>query len=264
MTSHKLRYSHPMLSRDKFEDLVYARSLKSDSVNVVYKPEINDLYWLYCTVRERAVVSVLEYGSGWSTLALALAVHENFQEFGDLHGKYVRFPNPFQVLTLDASSEFLEISLSRLTPEEKILVRGVRVEPTLTVFEGSLCVVNSYIPNFVPDLIYLDGPDHNQVKGQFKGFTYDDASFTPPISADLLMLEPFLWPETIIVTDGRTANSRFLEQRLKRSWQVFHDPFGDRTMFRLAETPFGLISEEHINFRLSRSREIQDKESPER
>jgi hypothetical protein len=78
------------------------------------------------------------------------------------------------------------------------------------------------------------------------------------------MIEPFLWPETIIVTDGRTANARFLASRFKRDWQIIHDPFGDRTIFRLNETPLGLISEEHINFRLTQSRKLVSKEKPQR
>ena len=84
------------------------------------------------------------------------------------------------------------------------------------------------------------------------------------MAADLIMLEPFFWPETLIISDGRTANARFLESRFKRNWQVMHDPFGDRTIFRLNETPFGEISSEHISFRLLQSKVTQAKEAPVR
>ena len=78
------------------------------------------------------------------------------------------------------------------------------------------------------------------------------------------MIEPFLWPETILVTDGRTANARFLASRFKRDWQIIHDPFGGRTMCRLNESPLGHISEEHTNFILAKSRELISKEKLQR
>lgn len=82
------------------------------------------------------------------------------------------------------------------------------------------------------------------------------------MGSDLLYLEPFFWAESYIITDGRTASARFLEMRLQRNWQVLHDPFGDRTIFRLAETALGLVSEQHLAFRLRASRELTIKEIP--
>lgn len=82
------------------------------------------------------------------------------------------------------------------------------------------------------------------------------------MSSDVLYLEPFFWPESYIITDGRTANARFLEMHLKRNWQVLHDPFGDRTIFKLSETALGLVSEQHLNFRLNVSRNLREKETP--
>jgi hypothetical protein len=214
-------------------------------------------------VREKAVVSILEFGSGWSTLALSIALQENLIDFGEAHLRSIRHPNPFQLLTLDASEKWQGIALARLTKDERLLVSPKVVTPTLSQFDGVLCHFNDYVPNFTPDLIYLDGPDHDQVTGEESGFKYDER-FTPPMSGDLLKIEPYLWPETIIVADGRTSNVRFLESRFKRNWQVMHDPFGDRSLFRINEPAFGIISEEHINFRLTQSRLLQDKENPQR
>jgi hypothetical protein len=83
------------------------------------------------------------------------------------------------------------------------------------------------------------------------------------MAADILVIEPYLWPGTLIVNDGRTANARFLVTRLKRDWQILHDPFGDRTIFRLNETSMGQVSEQHINFRLENARQVNQKEIPE-
>ncbi|MFZ4819970.1 MAG: hypothetical protein ACOYLU_15100, partial [Limisphaerales bacterium] len=63
-----------------------------------YEYEIDDLFHLYSTVRKASCVSVLEFGSGWSTLVLALGLHENAEVFGAEHLRSVRHPNPFQLL----------------------------------------------------------------------------------------------------------------------------------------------------------------------
>lgn len=229
----------------------------------LYEPEIDDLYFLYNLVRDKCITSILEYGSGWSTYVMAIGLYENFLDFGLEHASKIRHPNPFKLMTIDASNKFQESALNRIDGSIVKNIIPIVATPKLTSLDGSICHQFDFIPNFAPDLVYLDGPDHDQVVGNVEGFEYKE-SFTQPMGIDLLMIESFLWPETIIVTDGRTANARFLATRFKRDWQIMHDPFGDRTFFRLNETPLGLISEEHINFRLTKSREIISKERPRR
>jgi len=229
----------------------------------LYEPEIDDLWFLYSLIRDKCVTSILEYGSGWSTFVMAIALQENFLDFGLEHAQIIRHPNPFRFMTIDASSKYQDSAMNRIPVDSKKNILPITATPNLTSLDGAICHQFDFIPNFAPDLIYLDGPDHDQVFGNVEGFEYKE-SFTQPMSIDLLMIEPFLWPETIIVTDGRTANARFLASRFKRDWQIIHDPFGDRTIFRLNETPLGLISEEHINFRLTQSRKLVSKEKPQR
>ena len=229
----------------------------------LYEPEIDDLWFLYSLIKDKCITSILEYGSGWSTYVMSIGLNENFLDFGLEHKQIIRHPNPFKFMTIDASSKYLESAINRIPADCKRNILPITATPNLTSLDGGICHQFDFIPNFAPDLIYLDGPDHDQVIGSIEGFEYKK-SFTQPMGIDLLMIEPFLWPETIIVTDGRTANARFLASRLKRNWQIMHDPFGDRTIFRLDETPFGLISEEHINYRLTKSRELTFKEKPQR
>jgi len=228
----------------------------------LYEPEIDDLWFLYSFIKDKCITSILEYGSGWSTYVMAISLHENFLNFGSEHMSIIRHPNAFKLMTIDASSNYQESAINRI-PEGIKNVLPVISKPQLTSLDGAIGHQFDFIPNFAPDLIYLDGPDHNQVIGNLHGFEYGD-SFTQPMGIDILLIEPFLWPETFIISDGRTANSRFLSTRFKRNWQIMHDPFGDRTIFRLNETPLGLISEEHINFRLSKSRNLTLKEHPRR
>ena len=234
---------------------------KSLNTVEIYPYEIDDLYFLYCLVREKSITSIMEFGSGWSTCVLALALYENLIEFGSDYKAIVRNPNPFQLVTIDASMNFLEIALKRIPESHRQLVTALNTKPLLIEYGGVLCHKFDRLPNFSPDLIYLDGPDHDQVVGELSGFKYLD-SYTQPMSADIHTIEPFLLPETIIVTDGRTANARFLASRLTRQWQILEDPFGDRSTFRLNETPLGMISELHIQFRLNASRQLRNKELP--
>ena len=253
-----------MLTKKQLAEYLESFSTPHEGMNSnLYKPEIDDLFFLYSLVHEKAITSILEFGSGWSTCVLALALQENLEHFGAEHKSHVRHPNPFLLLTIDASEEFQKIALSRIPQQQLLNIHAVVSTPMLTKFNGVICHIFDDLPNFSPDLIYLDGPDHDQVKGEIEGFKYL-ASFTQPMGADILAIEPFLWPETIIVTDGRTANARFLATRLERQWQILHDPFGDRTLFRLNETALGLISEQHVNFRLNYARAANSKESPER
>ena len=220
-----------------------------------YEYEIDDLFHLYSTVRKASCVSVLEFGTGWSTLVLALGLHENARFFGEEHLRSVRHPNPFQLLTIDASDHWQRVALSRVPDYLRSTIRTVSCEVGLVDRFGGVVHVFDSVPEFAADLIYLDGPDPEQVGGLVGGFEYREVH-TLPMGADILRIEPHLWPETMIITDGRTANARFLASNFRRNWQVLHDPFGDRTTFRLEETPFGPVGERHIAVRLAAARAL--------
>lgn len=223
-----------------------------------YGPELDDLYHLYALARRSAAVSVLEFGSGWSTLVLALAVEENAVSFGDTYD--VRHPNPFQVLSVDVSEEYSARSYARL-PEalQRRVIRHV-TSARLVEHSGRWASLFDILPPFVADLIYLDGPEPAQVDGVEDGFQLEDPHGLP-IAADILRLEPMLWPETTIVIDGRTANARFLQANLQRRWDHLRDPYGDRTTLFLDETPFGEISARHLAARRRLGRELLGKPS---
>ena len=250
-----------MKSKEEFSFYI-SNIFKLSGESKAYEPEIDDLYYLYSFVREKAIVSILEVGSGWSTLALSMALKENHDLFGRDYLNKVRFPNPFKLTTIDASIKWQKLALSRMPSELQTFIIPIVSEPQLSEHNGILSHKFSEFPNFIADLIYLDGPDHDQVTGNIRGFEYNE-DFLPPMSADLLTIETFMWPETFIITDGRGANSTFLKTNFKRNWQVLHDRFGDRTLFRLDEIPFGTISELHINFRLEQGRKLVSKEIPQ-
>jgi hypothetical protein len=231
---------------------------EGQTVPTPYGPELDDLHHLYALVRRTAAVSVLEFGSGWSTLVLALAIDENATSYGASYD--VRHPNPFQVLSVDASAEYSARSFQRLPAalQRRVIphVTGAR----LVEYGGRWASLFDALPPFVADLIYLDGPEPGQVDGMHDGFTLEDPHGLP-VAADILRLEPMLWPETTIVIDGRTANARFLRANLQRRWDHLRDPYGDRTTLFLDETPFGEISARHLAARRRLGRELLGKPS---
>lgn len=250
------------MTPQEFADFIQSAS-KDDNPGDFYPPELDDLYFLYQFVRDHSVVSVLELGGGYSTLAMAKAVRENEETFGQQHRRAVRHPNPFQLLSIDASEGFSASARRRLSPDlmETVVshVSAVSIETYGT--NGQICSVYDDFPFFVPDLIYLDGPDSNQVVGSVRGLTFVQPH-SVPMGSDLLGLEPQLWPGTYIVTDGRIANARFLKNNFVRSWEMLTDFFGNRVVMRLSEENFGQVSADHQSIRLSASRTLLDKELP--
>lgn len=205
-----------------------------------------DLHFLYSMVRQTAAVSVLEYGSGWSTLALSRALLENRMSFGSAF--QVQHPNPFRLLSVDASQQWQTVASQRLPADQRELTKMCHAKACLIDYQGQMASAFEGVPTFTPDLVYVDAPDPEQVVGSVLGSGPETLNGIPN-AADVLLREHSLWPGSIVVTDGRTANARFLQRNLKRNWQWLHDPFGDRTVFRLDETSLGWKSLTHTHFR---------------
>tara|TARA_B110000483_G_C17946630_1_gene446678 strand:- start:453 stop:710 length:258 start_codon:yes stop_codon:yes gene_type:complete len=77
-------------------------------------------------------------------------------------------------------------------------------------------IVTEYerLPTCSPDFIYLDGPGRFKVK-KVNGITTVHKDMMPTLS-DLLKIKYFLTQETMIIVDGRDANSNFLKDYFKR------------------------------------------------
>jgi hypothetical protein len=246
-----------LISSDEFS--IFVSNLSSEVIRdkkliqretLLDPAELDDLYFLYRTTRETMAVSIMEFGSGYSTLIFAAALHQNRLAFGDKYLEYCVHPNPFTILTVDASSQFLDFSLQRIPIELRYLIYPHKSEVEFFEFGGAGGqIVNRWtnLPNFTPDIIYIDGPDPEQIKNSLFGLQAN--SFSLPMSADILAREFFLWSETLIVLDGRGANAEFLRHNLKRKWQYLKDNIGDRHIFRLESEPWGHFSNQHISFK---------------
>ena len=227
-----------------------------------YRAEFVDLYFLYRFVRENSIVSVLEFGGGWSTFSLALGLFENKANFGSKYMARVRDPNPFKLMTIDASSQWSEVTRKRLPAHLADLTTFHVAEPQLTLLAsaGEYVSVFQDLPFFSPGMIYLDGPDSDQVSGEISGWQAVQPH-SLPMAADVLLIESQLWPGTFLISDGRHGNARMLRRNLKRSWEFLTDMFGDRAILRLSEESLGPVSESALGIRLEAARSLRGKEA---
>jgi hypothetical protein len=227
---------------------------KIERENQLDPPEFSDLYFLYKTTRESHAISILEFGSGYSTLIFVIALYQNYLQFGQDYLKKCTHPNPFELLTIDASEFFLQKSLNRIPQELQKFVKGHNSDVELFEFNGAGGqIANRWtdLPNFTPDLIYIDGPDPEQIPTKINGYRSKD--FSLPMSADILQREFFLWNGTQIIMDGRGANAEFLLKNLKRDWHYLKDSYNDRHIFRLNSEPWGYFTNQHAEFKRSLS-----------
>ena len=116
-------------------------------------------------------------------------------------------------------------------------------------FCGRICTYYDPLPSLSPDLIYIDGPDPFSVLGDVRGVSTRDPG-QMPMAADVLALEYFLQPGTLMIVDGRTANSRFLRNNLQRNWAYLYVPSWDQHFFELQESPLGRVNKKKIEFLL--------------
>ncbi len=212
-----------------------------------FEAELDDLIRLHHLVLSRRVTTVLEFGVGKSTIVFADALTENMH----LHSKYVeselRRSNAFELHSIENNQSWMELVTSQLSPELKDRCHFHHCPLKVSEFNGRLCTFYYELPDICPDLIYLDGPDQFSPEGSLRGLTTAHAD-RMPMSADILTIEHFLTPGTLIVVDGRTANARFLRANFQRDWSYFHSPQMDQHFFELTEPPLGVYNRRQLDY----------------
>jgi Methyltransferase domain len=148
-------------------------------------PDYTDLWFLYQEVRRRRPETLLEFGSGCSTVILAFALHQN----GAGHLWSLESDEHWAAATAAALPDDLR---SRVT-----LVHAPVREDDRDV--GGWSYTNR--PDIDPDFVYLDGPALTRER---------------KVAFDVLDLEANLQPGCVVIVDGRGENVRYLEARLRR------------------------------------------------
>ena len=220
-------------------------------VNLPYKPELNDLYRLYQFIFLNKRTTVLEFGSGYSSLIFSLALN-------DLNKLYknkltnLRRNNPFELFILENSKKYLNITKKRIKKFKKKLNLNIKInyhfsDALMSLYENKISTSYKELPLCNPDFIYLDGPDQFNIKGDINNFSTRHKDIMPMMN-DILKIEYFLTPGTIIVTDGRGANAQFLRDYLKRNWLYKFDNINDQNIFYLNENSLGKYNKLQLEF----------------
>jgi len=209
-----------------------------------FTPELDDLSKLHWLVLSRHFTTILEFGLGKSTIIFNNALIKNRINGDEFVAKNLRRNNRYECHSIDNYERWIEEVKSKNDLERVFYHKSNLVMGT---FNGRACTYYDPLPNVCPDLIYLDGPDQFSPKGDIRGITTNHKD-RMPMSADILVFEHFLTPGTLIVTDGRTANARFLKENLQRNWCYCHDAMADQHYFELLEEPLGIYNLRQIEF----------------
>ena len=207
-----------------------------------YKPDNKDLESLTKIIKETGRTTILEFGVGYSTLAFQKALKYNQKFYGSL-SRYRR-NNPYETHSVDTSKKYILITKKRIKDLTKTFFTHSKCK--MTTFNSRICHEYEKLPLINPDFIYLDGPHQFMVQGEINGISTRHIDM-PPMSCDILKIESFLTPKTIIVVDGRAANARFLKSNLLRRWSYKYCKNRDQHFFLLDEEPFGKYSRSIIN-----------------
>ena len=115
--------------RDKnLKDLIYiSKSSKKLAVNEIvsgnlppYPPNLKDLYRLYQFVIINKRTTILEFGSGWSSLIFNMALSENKKKYSN-EIKELRRNNPFELFVLENKKKYLNKTKKKISYYKKKL-----------------------------------------------------------------------------------------------------------------------------------------------
>ena len=239
----------PLLSNIKSSTSINEESLRSKKI---LRPQLKDLYFLFQIIYLNKRLNVLEFGSGWSTYIFSIVLNKlknNFKELPKL-----RIKNTFSLYVIENSKKYLNVTKKRIensfkknNKKNKIKIKFTLSTVVMTEFNGQIATMFTKLPMCNPDFIYLDGPDQFNVRGQINGISTRNPEMMP-MSCDILKIEPYLIPGTIVLVDGRAANARFLKYNLKRNWIYSYNEYYDNHIFLLKENSLGKLNSSQIKF----------------
>ena len=217
-----------------------------------FKPDLVDLFRLYQYISLNKRTTILEFGSGWSSLVFVAALNEQKKKY--FHSaKKLRRNNLFELFILENEKKYLNITKKNIKNFiNKNDIKGIKVNYVLSKvkmvnYNGNFATEYVNLPQCNPDFIYLDGPGQFNIQGKVNNFTISHNDMMP-MSCDLLKLEYFLIPGTILVVDGRGANSNYLRKEFKRKWIYKNDKLNDQNIFYLKDQTFGKINNSILNY----------------
>ena len=238
-------------------DLVINSKLKKKTKSLQkssepFQPELFDLYNLYQYIFLNKRTTILEFGSGWSSLVFIAALN-NLKKMYLSKTKNLQRKNLFEIFIVENEKKYLDITKKNI---KKFMKENNIKNIKITYFLSKVRMVN-YNGNFAseyedlplcnPDFIYLDGPGQFNIYNKINNFTISHEDMMP-MSCDILKFEYFLIPGTLIVVDGRGANSNYLKKEFKRKWFYKYDENNDQHLFLLRDNALGKKNKKLLHF----------------
>ena len=228
----------------------FYREKNVDKPFIPYPIDVNDLVNLHKTILKRKVFTVMEFGLGYSTIIMADALLKHKKEYDKLTEKpHIRVNDMFKICSIDTNNLWIERFKENIKnfPEIKDIIEVVYSDIHINTFNGRMCHFYDNLPTINPQMIYIDGPDTKDVKGNVNGFTFNNPDITV-ISGDPLLIEPILIPGTIIIFDGRKNNSYFLKNNLQRNWKYIKNKELDIDTFELIDESLGIYNTNMLEY----------------
>ncbi len=184
-------------------------ALLADRPSDAIRPQPYDLWNLYRTVRWRTPRVTMEFGVGCSTIAIAAALHRNGS------GRHI---------VVEANERWLEASRQELPSHLRNIVTYVHSRVQKIGHNDGTCHVFTDRPDVMPDLLYVDGPNTDDVPGWPQEL--------PPIAGDPVYMT---FPEgALILVDSRVMNVAFLRRNLTVRYKFSRNEIFGVSRFHLA------------------------------
>ena len=187
-----------------------------------------DVAFLHKFVRKKKPSIILELGCGHSTVVMAHAAHSNAEEFAR---------DPSAIYSVDAHRQWLD-SLAQNFPEHLRQYVDLRFSTaSIKEIAGQLCHAYDELPDITPSLIYIDGPNPDDVLGSINGLSFAKTRGLSKraVSADVLLYEWILPRGVRVIVDGRRNNIRFLQKNFRRQWDLEVSDDEGRAIFTLVD-----------------------------
>jgi len=218
-----------------------------------YDPVFKELFFLHNLVTLNRRLTILEFGSGWSSLFLYHALKKNKKKYEN-QTRTLRGNNKFEIFVLENEKKYLNISRNRVNKFNKYLKikKPIKItycysEVEMTLFNNRIATQYKKLPLCNHDFIYLDGPGQFNIKKDVNGISTRHNDMMPMV-CDILKFEYFFTPGSIIVCDGRAANAKFLKDNFKRKWKYVDDKKNDQHIFWLDDPTLGKYNKLQIDF----------------
>jgi len=231
--------------QNKEESLIFLKEnqipvenfIKDSLEEKLIEPNFNDLARLLKICQCFKPINIIEYGCGFSSYIFHHYLTKD-------HAYKISKKKHLQIN--EVHNRYLNLTANRLNKNDsnvKIILEECQVVRDKYRDDGSHYYLTNY--SFVPDVIYLDGPDPNDIEKSF----FSEVTQRVPISSDILKIESWLMPGTILIVDGRIANVRYLKRSFTRNWEWDTNSTNDCSIAILNEQPYGRKDFENLKKR---------------